>query len=207
MRHLVATAEEVIAFNRLYKWMRGRRGHSGLEVQLDQHRVLLRRAEEAPGGRRRVFRVPTLPERARRAVAAARKADRYLTPKGIPAGHRSRRRGRRRGPDRRRLRHGGRPRGGGCQGRAAGSSTGSGASILFKQEGRAQPGTLAGHEHFGFLDGVRRRACAAASHDPHDVLTPRQNPTIRTRASPARSCLARRVRLRLPGPGPQPDGK
>ena len=27
---LVATAEEVIAFNRLYKWMRDRRGHSGL---------------------------------------------------------------------------------------------------------------------------------------------------------------------------------
>ena len=38
--------------------------------------------------------------------------------------------------------------------RPDGNPVRSGASIVFKQEGRTQPGTLAGHEHFGFLDGV-----------------------------------------------------
>jgi Dyp-type peroxidase family len=53
----------------------------------------------------------------------------------------------------------------------------SGVSIVFKEEGRTQPGALAGHEHFGFLDGVSQpglRGRLSEAH--HDVLTPRQNP-------------------------------
>jgi Dyp-type peroxidase family len=53
----------------------------------------------------------------------------------------------------------------------------SGVSIVFKEEGRTQPGALAGHEHFGFLDGVSQpglRGRLSQAH--HDVLTPRQNP-------------------------------
>jgi Dyp-type peroxidase family len=52
-----------------------------------------------------------------------------------------------------------------------------GASLVFKQEGRAQLGALAGHEHFGFLDGVSQPGLRGrVSDDPYDVLTPRQNP-------------------------------
>jgi len=53
----------------------------------------------------------------------------------------------------------------------------SGASIVFKEEGRTQPGALAGHEHFGFLDGISQPGMRGRLSDaPHDVLTPRQNP-------------------------------
>ena len=52
-----------------------------------------------------------------------------------------------------------------------------GASIVFKQEGRAQLGALAGHEHFGFLDGVSQPGLRGRiSDNPYDVLTLRQNP-------------------------------
>ncbi len=53
----------------------------------------------------------------------------------------------------------------------------SGVSIVFKEEGRTQPGARAGHEHFGFLDGISQpglRGRLSEAH--HDVLTPRQNP-------------------------------
>jgi len=57
------------------------------------------------------------------------------------------------------------------------SPHGSGASIVFKQEGRTQLGTLAGHEHFGFLDGVSQPGLRGRiSRSWHDVLTLRQNP-------------------------------
>ncbi len=53
----------------------------------------------------------------------------------------------------------------------------SGVTIVFKEEGRTQPGALAGHEHFGFRDGVSQPGLRGRlSHVHHDVVTPRQNP-------------------------------
>jgi Dyp-type peroxidase family len=44
---------------------------------------------------------------------------------------------------------------------------------------------LAGHEHFGFLDGVSQPGVRGRlSSDPHDVLTPRQNPSNRQQGKP-----------------------
>jgi Dyp-type peroxidase family len=52
--------------------------------------------------------------------------------------------------------------------------------ILFKEEGANLPPPLAGHEHFGFLDGVSQPGVRGrVSSDPHDVLTLRQNPLKR----------------------------
>jgi Dyp-type peroxidase family len=54
---------------------------------------------------------------------------------------------------------------------------GSGVHVLHKDHGANLPGALAGHEHFGFLDGVSQPGIrGVVSGDPTDVLTPRQNP-------------------------------
>jgi Dyp-type peroxidase family len=46
-----------------------------------------------------------------------------------------------------------------------------------RDDGENLPGTMSGHEHFGFLDGVSQPGVRGRlSSDPHDVLTPRQNP-------------------------------
>lgn len=56
----------------------------------------------------------------------------------------------------------------------------SGARIAFKDEGANLPPPLSGHEHFGFLDGISQPGVRGRiSDDPHDVLTPRQNPKKR----------------------------
>jgi Dyp-type peroxidase family len=66
----------------------------------------------------------------------------------------------------------------------------SGASIVFKQEGRTQPGTLAGHEHFGWLDGVSQPGLRGRiSPSRHDVLTPRQNPDDPHQGKPGQDLL------------------
>ena len=66
----------------------------------------------------------------------------------------------------------------------------SGASIVFKQEGRTQLGTLAGHEHFGFLDGVSQPGLRGRiSSSRHDVLTPRQNPDDPDQGKPGQDLL------------------
>jgi Dyp-type peroxidase family len=53
----------------------------------------------------------------------------------------------------------------------------SGARIVFREEGTNLPRPLAGHEHFGTLDGISQPGVRGrASDDPHDVITPRQNP-------------------------------
>jgi Dyp-type peroxidase family len=49
---------------------------------------------------------------------------------------------------------------------------------------------LAGHEHFGFLDGVSQPGVRGRlSDDPHDVLMPRQNPKNRDQAKPGAELL------------------
>ena len=58
-----------------------------------------------------------------------------------------------------------------------GVQVGSGARVIFKQLGANLPPPLAGHEHFGYLDGVSQPGVRGLVSDaPHDVLTLRQNP-------------------------------
>jgi Dyp-type peroxidase family len=55
-----------------------------------------------------------------------------------------------------------------------------GISILFKDDGANLPPPLTGHEHFGFLDGVSQPGLRGLlSPDKTDVLTIRQNPNKR----------------------------
>ncbi len=66
----------------------------------------------------------------------------------------------------------------------------SGAHVIFKEEGANLPPPLAGHEHFGFLDGVSQPGLRGRiSPDPHDVLTLRQNPKDRNQGKPGQDLL------------------
>lgn len=77
-----------------------------------------------------------------------------------------------------------------------GSSTFPGGLTAFGtvkvQQGRNLPAdqNLAGHEHFGFLDGVSQPGVRGRiSHDPHDVLTPRQNANNRDQGKPGHELI------------------
>jgi Dyp-type peroxidase family len=66
----------------------------------------------------------------------------------------------------------------------------SGVSLLRKEEGSILPGALAGHEHFGFLDGVSQPGIRGyVSTDSTDVLTPRQNPLNPHQGKPGQTLL------------------
>ena len=65
-----------------------------------------------------------------------------------------------------------------------------GVKKLFEEEGRNLPGDLHGHEHFGFLDGVSQPGIRGfISDDPRDVLTPRQNPESRQQGKPGQELI------------------
>jgi Dyp-type peroxidase family len=181
---LVATAEEVLAFNRLFKRTRDRRGYSGtvkaswINVAFS-HAALAMLTNEADAFADASFRTGVVAQSAALGDPTSPEAeghpDRWLVRDGEDGAHvlilvaadtitdlevevgrveqlvfSPRRKGR---PVR------------------------SGASIVFKQEGRTQLGTLAGHEHFGFLDGISQPGLRGRiSPNRHDVLTPRQNP-------------------------------
>lgn len=52
-----------------------------------------------------------------------------------------------------------------------------GVTLIFEELGKNLPAPLSGHEHFKTLDGVSQPGIRGRiSDDPHDVLTPRQNP-------------------------------
>jgi Dyp-type peroxidase family len=66
----------------------------------------------------------------------------------------------------------------------------SGARVISRQEGATLPPPLAGHEHFGFLDGVSQPGLRGRlSDDPTDVLTFRQNPNEREQGKPGQDLL------------------
>lgn len=66
----------------------------------------------------------------------------------------------------------------------------SGARVISRQEGATLPQPLAGHEHFGFLDGVSQPGLRGRiSADPSDVLTLRQNPHDREEGKPGQKLL------------------
>jgi Dyp-type peroxidase family len=65
-----------------------------------------------------------------------------------------------------------------------------GVRILYKQHGATLPPPLTGHEHFGFLDGVSQPGLRGrVSHEPWDVLTPRQNPNDPEQGKPGQDLL------------------
>jgi deferrochelatase/peroxidase EfeB len=71
-----------------------------------------------------------------------------------------------------------------------------GADVIYEQPGENPPAdpdpnkTLLGHEHFGFLDGVSQPGLRGRlSDNPHDVLTPRQNPNNRDQGKPGQDLL------------------
>ena len=74
--------------------------------------------------------------------------------------------------------------------RPDGTPASSGVHIIFKQHGANLPGSLAGHEHFGFLDGVSQPGIRGfVSDDGTDVLTPRQNPRDGDQGKPGQDLL------------------
>lgn len=67
----------------------------------------------------------------------------------------------------------------------------SGARVVFKQRGATLPPPLTGHEHFGFLDGVSQPGLRGrvSSENPDDFLTARQNPKDRDQGKPGQDLL------------------
>lgn len=66
----------------------------------------------------------------------------------------------------------------------------SGVQVIFKQHGATLPPPLKGHEHFGFLDGVSQPGLRGRlSHNSSDILTPRQNPDNPNQGKPGQDLL------------------
>jgi Dyp-type peroxidase family len=64
----------------------------------------------------------------------------------------------------------------------------SGVEIIFKQAGATLPGTLTGHEHFGFRDGISQPGIRGRLRDG-SFLTPRQNPRNDDQGKPGQDLL------------------
>jgi Dyp-type peroxidase family len=195
--NLVASAEEVFAFNRLFKRTRDRRGYSGavkaswINIAFS-HAGLARLTSDADAFADPSFRTGMVAQSAALGDPTSEDAeghpDQWLVRDGEDGAHVlvlvgadtladleaevarveqlifSPRRG--------------------------GRAVRCGASIVSKQEGRTQPGALAGHEHFGFLDGVSQPALRGRfSSHWHDVLTPRQNPDDPDQGKPGQDLL------------------
>lgn len=74
--------------------------------------------------------------------------------------------------------------------RLSGDLGANGAMITFVQAGNNLKGDLSGHEHFGFLDGVSQPGIRGRVSDAdNDVLTPRQNPNERGQGKPGQDLL------------------
>ena len=70
------------------------------------------------------------------------------------------------------------------------SNLNRGLELIFKQSGETLPGDLAGHEHFGFKDGVSQPGVRGRlSEAPDDFLTPRQNPNDPDQGKPGQDLL------------------
>ena len=58
------------------------------------------------------------------------------------------------------------------------------------EKGKNRAGEMAGHEHFGYLDGISQPGLRGrASADPTDLLTPRQNPQDRSQGKPGQELI------------------
>jgi Dyp-type peroxidase family len=65
----------------------------------------------------------------------------------------------------------------------------SGVRVMFKQKGATLPDSLRGHEHFGFLDGVSQPGIRGASDKTGELVTPKQNPADPTQGKPGQDRL------------------
>ncbi|MEH1852240.1 MAG: Dyp-type peroxidase [Nostoc sp.] len=66
----------------------------------------------------------------------------------------------------------------------------SGAKITFLEEGANLPPPLSGHEHFGNLDGISQPGIRGrVAHNPKELLTPRQNPENKNQGKPGQDLL------------------
>jgi Dyp-type peroxidase family len=65
----------------------------------------------------------------------------------------------------------------------------SGLQIIFKQKGATLPDPLRGHEHFGFLDGVSQPGVRGVSDKSGELITPKQNPADPTQGKPGQDRL------------------
>lgn len=71
-----------------------------------------------------------------------------------------------------------------------GAHVASGVSILLKEQGANLPAPLSGHEHFGFLDNISQPGVRGyVSDHPRDVLTARQNPRDPNQGKPGQDLL------------------
>lgn len=65
----------------------------------------------------------------------------------------------------------------------------SGAAVIFKQRGATLPSPLTGHEHFGFLDGVSQPGIRGTVGEIKELITPRQNPADPNQGKPGQDRL------------------
>lgn len=58
------------------------------------------------------------------------------------------------------------------------------------EKGKNRSGEMVGHEHFGYLDGISQPGLRGrASADPIDLITPRQNPRDRSQGKPGQELI------------------
>jgi Dyp-type peroxidase family len=65
----------------------------------------------------------------------------------------------------------------------------SGLSVIFKQKGATLPDPFRGHEHFGFLDGVSQPGIRGIVGTRGELLTPKQNPADPNQGKPGQDRL------------------
>lgn len=70
------------------------------------------------------------------------------------------------------------------------SSLNNGLQIMFKQQGEALPIPFTSHEHFGFRDNISQPGLRGRlSDNPNNLLTPRENPNNPNQGKPGQSLL------------------
>jgi Dyp-type peroxidase family len=65
----------------------------------------------------------------------------------------------------------------------------SGVEVIYKQKGATLPAPLTGHEHFGFLDGVSQPGLRGTAKESRELITPKQNPADPTQGKPGQDRL------------------
>ena len=184
--HRVATAEEVLAFNRLYKQMRNRRGYTGtlkstwINVAFS-FAGLAKLRDDAELFADRSFRSGLVGQA--EALGDTTDPGKWK----VKDGDGRRRSGR---ADNRRGRHRGRRRGRGERVKKLIEAKGGATQVGDDEKGRTAPARWLGHEHFGYLDGISQPGLRGrASADPTDLLTPRQNPQDRSQGKPGQELI------------------
>jgi Dyp-type peroxidase family len=72
---------------------------------------------------------------------------------------------------------------------SGGKMLSSGLTVIYKQKGATLPAPLTGHEHFGFLDGVSQPGLRGTAKESGEPITPKQNPADPTQGKPGQDRL------------------